>query len=189
MAASDIVASLRARLDSMRATASAAAVQLVEDCLRELDAPQAELLDRPPPVPARHRLPAVRTGLTRRFHIHRPPKANECPYCRRTWETPGDVKVYATVNTFADGSPGELFLEADRVGSTAHGALDAFALCFSIGLQHGVPASVYLGKVLGMRFGEGGYIYDPQRRAVGSVLDPPVRWMCEHWAPELLPER
>lgn len=136
-------------------------------------------LNGPPGEPVRRRLPDERQSLTRRWVLHEPPRAKACPSCHHRWEAKetADVKVYAIVGMYPDGSPGELFLTADSAGSLARGALDAAAICISIGLQHGVPLGVYLDKLVATRYGPGGWTGDKEFPQASSVLDLVARWL------------
>ena len=125
----------------------------------------------------RRHLPDVRQSITRKFKLNKPPRANACPKCGHTWVESGEVKVYANIGFYEDGTPGELFITVDRVGSTAHGALDAAAMAISVGLQYGVPIEAYLSKLVGMKFGADGYTGDATYPKAGSVLDIVARWI------------
>ena len=72
----------------------------------------------------RTRLPDERASVTRKFRLPRPPRAQHCPACGHQWaDDEGPLKIWAIVGCYPDGRPGELFIHADRVGSTAPGAL------------------------------------------------------------------
>ena len=135
-------------------------------------------------VPTRTRLPAERQGVIRRWRLTKPPRPHVCPKCSHRWEDTDEQKVYANVGLYPDGTPGEVFIIADRAGSTARGALDAAAMFLSIGLQYGVPLTVYLDKVVGSRYGAGGFTGDKDYPQTGSVLDLIARWMRDRWCKE-----
>ena len=135
-----------------------------------------------PPVPAtsaarRERLPDERSSITRSFKLHKSPRANVCPACKHRWEEQADIQIYAIVGTYPDGRPGELFIHADKVGTTAHGALDGAAMAISLGLQHGVPIHCFTDKLVGMSFGAQGFTTDKKYPRVQSVLDLVGRWL------------
>jgi len=126
--------------------------------------------------PERVRLSDVREGVTRRFalkHI----RPHSCPSCAHQWEEQEEVRCYFTVNRYQDGKPGEVFIVTDRAGSMARGALDAVALVMSIGIQYGIPLNVFLDKMVGMRFGVGGYTGDKEVPKCTSVLDLLAKWI------------
>lgn len=127
--------------------------------------------------PRRVRLPDTRDGITRHWTLSKPRRVEACPACKHKWEEGGDMKVYATVSTYPDGRPGEVFVRADSVGSTAHGALDAAAIAISIGLQHGIDLSVYTQKLVNTRYGAAGLTGDPEFPTATSVWDLIARWM------------
>lgn len=62
------------------------------------------------------------------------------------------VRFYFTVNTYADGRPGEVFIRADRQGSFMSGVLDVLGMMISLGLQYGVPLPVIIKKMKDTRF-------------------------------------
>lgn len=133
--------------------------------------------------PQRERLPDTRDGATRKFKLTRPPRQHVCPKCNHQWEESRDLRVYATVGCYPDGRPGELFVSADRVGTLAHGALNAMAIAISVGLQHGVPLAVYLDKFIGMSFDAGGLTGDSAYPRVASILDYVARWLRDRYCP------
>lgn len=124
----------------------------------------------------RERLPEMREGHTRHFHLVGAPHSYACPKCGGQWEEPNEVKCYFTINRYPDGRPGEAFIVADRAGSTARGALDAVAIAVSIGLQHGVPLGIYLDKFVAMRFGHAGATKSTDFPRTYSILDLWARW-------------
>ena len=136
----------------------------------------------PPSRSERERLPEMRDGHTRHFHLVGAPHSYACPKCQHQWEEPNEVKCYFTLNRYPDGRPGEAFIVADRAGSTARGALDAVAIAVSIGIQHGVPLGIYLDKFVAMRFGHAGANKSADFPRTCSILDLWARWarsICE----------
>ena len=116
--------------------------------------------------PHRERLPDTRESITKKFHV--------------TKQDGTDMKVYAIAGMYADGRLGELFLHADKVGSTAHGALDAAAISFSVALQYGIPLRVITSKWKGTKFGpEGGKIGDVKNPRGVSILSLVATWLEE----------
>jgi ribonucleoside-diphosphate reductase alpha chain len=126
-----------------------------------------ERVTLPPPalVVRRRRLPDDRYGITRRFAV-RAPGADL-------------LKIYVIVGCYVDGTPGEIFIHADKAGSLASGAFDAFAVSMSLGLQYGVPIEHYARKMRGMRFEPMGMTdaEEPELRMCSSVLDLVGRWL------------
>jgi hypothetical protein len=152
--------------------------------IRERDEAKVVLaVTAPPPARSeRERLPEMRDGHTRHFHLVGAPHSYACPKCQHQWEEPNEVKCYFTLNRYPDGRPGEAFIVADRAGSTARGALDAVAIAVSIGIQHGVPLGIYLDKFVAMRFGHAGATKSADFPRTCSLLDLWARWarsICE----------
>lgn len=85
-----------------------------------------------------------------------------------------ELDIYATVGFYEDGTPGELFLKAGKMGETISGLLDAVAVCISLGLQHGVPIHAYLQKLRGTKFQPSG---TTKLGLVSSPLDAIARWL------------
>lgn len=90
---------------------------------------------------------------------------------------PGDVKLYVQVGLYPDGRPGEIFLKADRVGSTLSGMLDALSMCMSVALQAGVPLSWFVEKMKNLQFEPAGPTSDPKVRYATSIVDGLARWL------------
>ena len=90
---------------------------------------------------------------------------------------PAELVIYAHVGQYPDGRPGEIFLRADKEGSTVSGLLDALAITLSIGLQHGVPLDTYVEKLVNLRFTPEGRTTDPGMPSVASMIDAVARWL------------
>uniref|UniRef100_A0A6M3MB60 ribonucleoside-diphosphate reductase n=1 Tax=viral metagenome TaxID=1070528 RepID=A0A6M3MB60_9ZZZZ len=122
-----------------------------------------------------HPLPIDRTGRTFRFEI------------TTTEEHPRTVDGYFIINTYEDGTPGELFIHMDKTGSTVSGLLDCWAITVSIALQHGVPLDAICHKLSGIRFPPEGkspsLTNNGERHEVSSIVDLICRrllgWMGE----------
>lgn len=125
----------------------------------------------------KERLPVERTGLTRKFKLAKPPRKHSCPNCAHVWEENQSFNVYATVGLYPDGRPGELFISADKIGTTAHGVLDAVAIAISVGLQYGVPMKAYVDKLIGTNFGPSGFTGDAEFPRGTSILDLVAKWL------------
>lgn len=106
----------------------------------------------------RRKLPIERVGVTHKFRI-------------------GDAKGYITVNTYDDGTPGELFLKMDKQGSQVSGFCDAWAIAVSIMLQMSVPLAYIVNKYKGARFEPEGMTGNPEIRFAQSPVDYVVRWL------------
>lgn len=111
----------------------------------------------------RRKLPPERQSITRRFTIG------------------NDVKLYATVGMWEDGTPGEVFCRIAREGSTISGLVDGACIAFSIALQYGAPLSVLCRKWTRMNFEPSGWTGDDEFGYAKSVLDLLARWMWTRW--------
>jgi ribonucleoside-diphosphate reductase alpha chain len=110
------------------------------------------------PSETRSRLPKTREALTHKFSID-------------------GQDVYFTVGLYENGQPGELFIKASKEGSTISGLLDGIGIAISLGLQHGVPMSVYARKYAGVNFEPHGLTDNPDLRTATSILDYIFRWL------------
>src|SRR3989440_7119851 len=114
----------------------------------------------PPPVPKqeRKRLPLERTEIGRKFQV-------------------GEYEGYIHVGLYDDGSPGDVFVDIAKEGTTLAGLMNSFMIAVSLGLQYGVPLEVYISKFAHMRFEPSGMTNDPDIRAAKSIVDYIFRWM------------
>ena len=78
---------------------------------------------------------------------------------------------YVTVGEYDDGTPGEVFVNVSKQGSTLRGVLDAFAISLSHGLQFGVPLKDYVKSFTSMSFAPAGLTDDPEIRTATSIVD------------------
>lgn len=100
----------------------------------------------------RRKLPRVRNSRTYRFVI-------------------SDLEGFFTVGEYADGSPGELFVNVSKQGSTLSGVMDSFAISISHGLQYGVPLKSYVKGFRGTTFAPSGVTDDADIRTTSSITD------------------
>jgi len=82
-----------------------------------------------------------------------------------------DVKGYFTVGEYEDGTPGELFMNIAKQGSTLSGITHSLAISVSHGLQHGVPLKSYVKTFINMNFAPSGMTNDPEIKAATSLVD------------------
>ncbi len=82
-----------------------------------------------------------------------------------------DSHGYMTVGEFDDGTPGEVFVNIAKQGSTLRGIMDAFAISLSHGLQFGVPLKDYVKSFTSMSFAPAGITDDPEIRTATSLVD------------------
>jgi ribonucleoside-diphosphate reductase alpha chain len=111
-----------------------------------------------PAAPQRRRLPDDRTEVGRKFRV-------------------GDYEGYIHVGLFEDGTPGDIFVDIAKEGTTLAGLMNSFMIAVSLGLQYGVPLEVYVSKFSHMRFEPSGMTNDPDIRSAKSIVDYVFRWM------------
>jgi ribonucleoside-diphosphate reductase alpha chain len=104
----------------------------------------------------RRMLPQKRTSHTYKFHV-------------------ADLSGFFTVSEYEDGTPGELFINVSKQGSTLSGLMDSFAISVSHGLQYGVPLKSYVKTLRGTSFAPAGITDDPDIRTASSITDYIVR--------------
>ncbi|HXG76420.1 MAG TPA: LAGLIDADG family homing endonuclease [Gaiellaceae bacterium] len=110
------------------------------------------------PLPQRRRLPDDRVEVGRKFKV-------------------GEYEGYIHVGLFEDGTPGDIFVDIAKEGTTLAGLMNSFMISVSLGLQYGVPLEVYVSKFSHMRFEPSGMTNDPDIRVAKSIVDYIFRWM------------
>jgi ribonucleoside-diphosphate reductase alpha chain len=85
--------------------------------------------------------------------------------------TVAGIHGYVTVGEYEDGTPGEVFINVAKMGSTLAGLMDAFARSVSYGLQYGVPLKSYAKGLSHMSFAPAGITDDPDIRTASSLVD------------------
>ena len=89
-----------------------------------------------------------------------------------------DVKIYIQAGLYPDtGKPGEIFLKADKMGSTISGLLDALSMSISVALQAGVPLEWFVEKMKNLQFSPAGSTNIPGIRKATSIVDGLARWL------------
>ena len=109
-------------------------------------------------VPKRRRMPEDRVEVGRKFRV-------------------GEYEGYIHVGLYEDGTPGDIFVDIAKEGTTLAGLMNSFMISISLGLQYGVPLEVYVSKFSHMRFEPSGMTNDPDIRAAKSIVDYIFRWM------------
>ena len=89
----------------------------------------------------------------------------------------GDYEGYIHVGLYEDGTPGDIFVDIAKEGTTLAGLMNSFMISVSLGLQYGVPLEVYVSKFAHMRFEPSGMTNDPDIRVAKSIVDYVFRWM------------
>ena len=82
--------------------------------------PLASTAPRPAGAPYRRHLPDERQSITHKFRV-------------------GEQEGYLTVGLYDEGTPGEIFVNISKEGSTIRGLMDSVAVLTSVALQYGVP--------------------------------------------------
>ena len=90
-------------------------------------------------------------------------------------------KFYINVGLYDNGQPCELFIKANKTGSTINGLLDAFGIVLSKALQHGVPLNEFVEKLSFTKFEPYGYTGDEEIPIAHSVIDYIARWLGVHY--------
>ncbi len=118
-------------------------------------------------APVQHKMPVERQALTHKFKI-------------------AGHEGYITVGMYEDGSPGEIFINMSKEGSTVSGLMDAFARAISYALQYGVPLEVLVDKFTHTRFEPSGFTGNPEIPYAKSITDYIFRWLASKF---LSPEK
>jgi len=108
-------------------------------------------------APRRRRLPDDRNEIGRKFRV-------------------GEYEGYIHVGVFDDGSPGDIFVDIAKDGTTLQGLMNSLMIAVSMGLQYGVPPEVYVSKLSHLRFEPSGPTNDADIRAAKSIPDYIFRW-------------
>lgn len=123
---------------------------------------------QPAHAPRRRKLLAERDAVTHKMRI-------------------GDTEGYLTVGLFPDGSPGEVFLNVSKQGSTVNGLFDTVAMLVSYCLQYNVPMDVLFNKLAGISFEPSGMTSNRSIPTAQSIVDYVARWMLLKFTSELTP--
>ncbi len=107
--------------------------------------------------PQRRRLPLDRTEVGRKFQV-------------------GEYEGYIHVGLHEDGTPGDIFVDIAKDGTTLQGLMNSLMISVSMGLQYGVPPEVYVSKLSHMRFEPSGMTNDEDIRIAKSIVDYIFRW-------------
>jgi len=108
--------------------------------------------------PTRRVMPIERQEIGRKFQV-------------------GEYEGYIHVGLFPDGTPGDVFVDIAKEGTTLAGLMNALMISVSLGLQYGVPLDVYVSKFSHMRFEPSGLTNDPDIRVAKSLVDYIFRWL------------
>ena len=114
--------------------------------------------------PYRRHLPDTRSSVTHKFTI-------------------AGSKGYLTVGQFEDGSPGEVFIQMAKAGSTINGLMDTVGTLLSLCLQYGVPLETLVKKFSHIRFEPEGMTRNRDIPMAKSVMDYLARWLGMEYIP------
>jgi hypothetical protein len=95
----------------------------------------------------------------------------------------GGERFYITANARDDGSLGEVFVQWGKQGRSCSGLMDAYAIAWSLGLQHGVPLADLVRHSLDLYFMPSGHTDDPQIPRARSIADYMARRLAIDWLP------
>jgi ribonucleoside-diphosphate reductase alpha chain len=121
-------------------------------------APQASTEPRPAGAPYRRHLPDERGSVTHKFRV-------------------GEQEGYVTVGLYDEGTPGEIFVNISKEGSTIRGLMDSVAVLTSVALQYGVPLENLVAKFRGVHFEPNGLSSNPKIPTASSLVDYIFRWL------------
>ncbi len=124
---------------------------------------------------AREKLEKTRPGLTKKIHLrYKVGGDQEAPIV-------AELEIFIQTGEYPDGRLGEIFLKADKAGSTISGLLDALSITASLALQHGVPPKTIVEKWSRLQFEPAGTTTDPGLARVTSIVDAVARWLATRY--------
>jgi ribonucleoside-diphosphate reductase alpha chain len=91
--------------------------------------------------------------------------------------TVGGQDAYFHVGLYKDGTPGEIFIDIAKAGSTLHGVMDMASMLMSVGLQHGVPLEVITDKLKDLKFEPDGMTRNKAIPFASSIPDYLGKWL------------
>src|SRR5438094_8584597 len=88
----------------------------------------------------------------------------------------GETEGYLHGGVFADCSPGDIYFDIAKDGTTLQVLMNSLMIAVSMGLQYGVPPEVYVSKLSHLRFEPSGMTNDADIRVAKSIPDYIFRW-------------
>jgi len=140
------------------------------------DSPETALATTAAPVPKRARRP-------RRKHV-----PDTWP-SRTAKFTINGYKGYLTVDIGPKAVPVGITLRMAKQGSMLHGLLDAWCLCMSAALRHGVPIGVFIAEMEGLQFDPWGITTHPEIPVAKSIADYVARQLRIWFPPTVAVEK
>ncbi len=110
-------------------------------------------------IPRRRKLADERMSITHKFSV-------------------AGHEGYLHVGMYENGTPGEIFINMSKEGTTLSGVMDTLALSLSMNLQYGVPLEVLCGKLVGTRFEPMGGTSNREIPRATSMMDYLGRWLA-----------
>jgi ribonucleoside-diphosphate reductase alpha chain len=95
--------------------------------------------------------------------------------------TVGGHKGYIRVGLYENGTPGEMFINMSKEGSTIRGLLDCLGIVVSLSLQNGVTLERLINKLQGQRFEPCGFTDNSKIKESLSVVDYIFTWMDQNF--------
>src|SRR5262249_3949634 len=80
------------------------------------------------------------------------------------------------VGVFDDGTPGDIFDDIAKDGTTMAGLMNSLMIAVSMGLQDGVPPEVYVSKLSHLRFEPSAPTNAPDIRTATGLVIVDFRW-------------
>jgi ribonucleoside-diphosphate reductase alpha chain len=123
----------------------------------------------------RERMPSCRDSITHKFTIVSGNKVIEVVDGVPT-EVCSDLDGYVTVGFLENGQVGEIFLTIGKSGDQLK-SLECLMVAVSIGLQYGIPLSVFVNKFEHVGFEPSGITRSDQIPIAKSIVDYVFRWL------------
>ncbi len=83
----------------------------------------------------------------------------------------GNQQIWMRTGEYPDGRLAEIFIDMYKEGAGFRSLLNMFAICVSMGLQHGVPLEKYVENFVFTRFEPAGFTDHPNIKSCTSVID------------------
>ena len=93
------------------------------------------------------------------------------PYRRKLPDTRESLTHKFSIGKFEDGTPGEVFIQMSKAGSTINGLMDCVGTLVSLCLQYGVPLETLVKKFSHVRFEPEGMTKNQHIPFAKSVID------------------
>ncbi len=137
---------------------------------------KSELGAKCPGRPERKRMKPERKSITHKFTIIGGERVISEDEEGRPVIKNVDVKGYITVGLYDDGNPGEIFLSIGKQGGP-YAVYDSLMTVLSVGLQYGIPLSVFVNKFKHTQFEPAGITKNESIPMAKSILDYVARWL------------